>query len=94
MTYDYFMASRQRQHTEEALDWQWLVNSGRIRHSLLNITPDDIAAMNDLGLLTTLLARYGSQASHQNWYEAAYIQLMREAVTAQLFNSSSVRRKK
>ena len=72
---------------DEKPDWRWLVNTGRVRYSLLQYTPDDVATTDDLELLITLFTRYGAQAVFDNWYELAYNKLMYEAATKKLFSA-------
>ena len=69
---------------EKEKEWEFLLNSGKIRAKFLNYTPETVDTLEDVHFLHTLKEWYFPASQPRNWQEDAYCQLMREACSSRI----------
>ena len=70
----------------ERPEWRTLADSGYVRIKFLRFTPEDVAEIDDIDRLMKICDWYFPASQPQNLFEATYIDLVREAAEAKLYN--------
>ena len=67
-------------------EWRLLAESGYVREKFLRFTPEDAEEIDDLDSLLHLRELYFPSSQPRNHYEVVYMQLVREALEARMYN--------
>ena len=71
--------------TQRWPEWRLLAESGQVREKFLRFTPEDAEEIDDIDSLLHLRELYFPSSQPRNYYEVAYMQLVREALEARLY---------
>ena len=66
-------------------EWRVLAESGRVREKFLTYSPEDVKEIDDIDFLTELRGYYTPYSQPRNPIEAAYLDLVVEAIDCQLY---------
>ena len=69
---------------DKSFSWQDLVDSGQVQEKYLRYSPKEVENIDDTETLRQLQEWYFPSSQPRNFFEAAYIALVYDAVTAKL----------
>ena len=70
---------------EKAQEWKALAESGMVHPKFLQYNPEDVLEINDIDSLMEMRGWYLPSSQPRNFFEAAYLKIMLEAIDNRLY---------